>query len=328
MIKLIFLAASTWMYPGASPADSLRMEIVNGKKFVIHQVEQRETLYGLSRRYGASLVGILENNPSADAGLEVGQILRIPYGERTISQKSGGKVHVVSMKETLFSISRLYQITVDEIKQWNNLADNSISVGQELIIQKPENGSITPSVLPDVKVEDGYHRVAAGETLFSLSREYSVSVSELKEWNQLTAPDLQVGQVIRVAKSGTRPDVNIPTQKPTDATAQSTPAIRESAIQISENVAGSNEVRETGLAELIEGTDGNRKYLALHRTAPTGTILKVRNELNNREVFVRVVGPLPPTGVNERLIIKISKSAFDRLGAIDAKFRAEVTYYR
>jgi hypothetical protein len=101
-----------------------------------------------------------------------------------------------------------------------------------------------------------------------------------------------------------------------------------SPVQISESVLGTDEVHELGLAELIEGTEGNRKYLALHRTAKTGSILKVRNELNNREVFVRVAGPLPNTGVNDKLVIKISKSAFDRLGGVDQKFRVEVTYYK
>ena len=90
----------------------------------------------------------------------------------------------------------------------------------------------------------------------------------------------------------------------------------------------SDEVIEAGLAELIEGTEGNRKYLAMHRTAPVGTILKVRNEMNNREVFVRVMGKLPDTAVNDKLIIKLSRSAYDRLGAIDPRFRVELTYYK
>lgn len=90
----------------------------------------------------------------------------------------------------------------------------------------------------------------------------------------------------------------------------------------------SDEVVESGLAELIEGTEGNRKYLAMHRTAPIGTILKVRNEMNNREVFVRVMGKLPDTAVNDKLIIKLSRSAYDRLGAIDPRFRVELTYYK
>jgi rare lipoprotein A (peptidoglycan hydrolase) len=69
--------------------------------------------------------------------------------------------------------------------------------------------------------------------------------------------------------------------------------VKEQTIRISESVKNSDEISQNGLAELIEGTEGNRKYLALHRTAPVGTILKVRNEMNNREVFVRVMGKLP-----------------------------------
>ncbi|HET6539418.1 MAG TPA: peptidoglycan-binding protein, partial [Chryseolinea sp.] len=103
---------------------------------------------------------------------------------------------------------------------------------------------------------------------------------------------------------------------------------KEQTIRISESVKNSDEILQTGLAELIEGTSGNRKYLALHRNAPVGTIMKVRNEMNNREVFVRVMGKLPETALNDKLVIKISKSAYDRLGAIDPRFRVEVTYYK
>jgi hypothetical protein len=50
--------------------------------------------------------------------------------------------------------------------------------------------------------------------------------------------------------------------------------------------------------------------------------------MNNREVFVRVMGKLPDTALTDKLIIRISKSAYDRLGAIDQRFRVEVTYYK
>ena len=55
--------------------------------------------------------------------------------------------------------------------------------------------------------------------------------------------------------------------------------------------------------------------------------MKVRNEANNREVFVRVMGILPD-GSDSKTVIKISKSAFDRLGALEVKFTVEVTYYK
>jgi hypothetical protein len=48
--------------------------------------------------------------------------------------------------------------------------------------------------------------------------------------------------------------------------------------------------------------------------------------MNNREVFVRVMGKLQDTALTDKIIIRISKSAYDRLGAIDPRFRVEVTY--
>lgn len=326
MIKVVFLAAHLW-FPNSSVsiADSLRRETIEGKEFIIHQVDEQETLYGISRRYGVTVAQVLEFNREADAGLDVGQILKVPYVPYVPSTKQSSGVHIVGAGETLFSISRLYNISVDELKSINNLKENSISVGQQLnvsrgamVVTRPQSNAITMV---------GYHQVEAKQTLFSISREYGVTVQQLKEWNNLTSSELNIGQLLRVADPVQQTPI-VETRETPIVTKETPPTIQESTVKISENIAGTDEVRESGLAELIEGTEGNRKYLALHRTAKVGTILKVRNELNNREVFVRVVGPIPSTGVNTGILIKISKSAFDRLGAIDAKFRAEVTYYK
>ncbi|MCZ6899056.1 MAG: muramidase-2 precursor, partial [Bacteroidetes bacterium] len=69
-----------------------------------------------------------------------------------------------------------------------------------------------------------------------------------------------------------------------------------------------------------------RKYLALHRTAPVGTIIQIKNEMNDMRVFVRVVGKFPDTGNNEKLLIKISKAAYQRLGVIDSRFPVVLSY--
>lgn len=274
---------------------------------------------------------IMEYNKEADAGLEVGQILKVPYvpGNYKVVQKSKD-YHTVGPGETLFSISRLYGLTVDEIKSQNQITDNAISVGQQLKVKKTTTAVVENQPPQNTPLMEGYHRVLPKETLFSISRDYGVTVQQLKEWNNMVGSNLDIGQVIRVANadlSTTKESIQDTTQK---VVTQPTPPVgfNETVVKISENVAGTDEVKESGLAELIDGTEGNRKYLALHRNAKPGTILKVRNELNNREVFVRVVGPLPATGVNSNIIIKISKSAFDRLGGVDAKFRAEVTYYK
>lgn len=340
MIKVIFLTLVSWTHP-AAPMDSLRMETINGKQFIIHQIDPKETLYGISRRYGVAITAILEQNPTADGGLAVGQTLKIPYVPKAKTQSgNGNRIHKVAPKETLFSISKLYDVSVDDIKAWNYLKDNSLSTGQELIIKK--GTMLTETKLPETKSLTGVHTVASKETMYSIARQYGITVQELKEWNGITGDELKLGQTLFVAQpmygkpTEVKQEIKVTETKPeTKETVtvikpeiKTQPEVKETTIRISEKVTGSDEVKQGGLAELIEGTDGNRKYLALHRTAKVGTILKVRNELNNREVFVRVAGELPNTGINNNVIIKISKSAYDRLGAIDPKFRVEVTYYK
>jgi LysM repeat protein len=367
MINVLIFSSVLFFNAHQVPQDSIGTETVNGKVFIIHSVGEKETLYAISRRYGTSVDNILQYNPTADAGLEIGQILKIPYVPKKTARTTGGTTHTVAAKETMFSISKMYGVTVDEIKQWNNLSDNTLSIGQQLTIKK--GGSTSSSsgtqaatattVVGVASAKKGVHTVAAKETMYSISRQYGVSVQQLQEWNNMTGTELSIGQELLVAAptgeatkqntstaqnttpAQTSPSVPASTapvvvaaepKKETTAQSQSSPnpkqESKEQTIRISESVKNSDEVLQNGLAELIEGTSGNRKYLALHRSAPVGTIMKVRNEMNNREVFVRVMGKLPETALNDKLVIKISKSAYDRLGAIDPRFRVEVTYYK
>jgi len=334
--------------------DSIGTETVNGKVFVIHSVGEKETLYAISRRYGTTVENILQYNPTADAGLEIGQILKVPYTPRKVVAQGRGTVHTVAAKETMFSISKMYGVTVDELKQWNNLTDNALSIGQQIVVKKggspgaPSNTQTTPT--PSVS-KNGLHTVTSKETMFSISRQYGITVQQLKDWNKLEGNEISIGQELIVTAGAVKPtdpvvQNNAPVQnvppvvqnapvvteeKKEPQPVQTTPAkpeAKEQTIRISESVKNSDEILQTGLAELIEGTSGNRKYLALHRTAPIGTIMKVKNEMNNREVFVRVMGKLPETALTDKLVIKVSKSAYDRLGAIDPRFRVEVTYYK
>jgi LysM repeat protein len=334
MINELILAGVSFFHPHILQ-DSTGTETINGKVFVIHQVGEKETLYGISRRYGTTVDAILQYNPTADAGLEIGQILKVPYVPKS-PQKSpaGGTIHVVAAKETMFSISQAYDVSIEEIKQWNSLADNSLSIGQELVIRKSGSRTVAPTATTSSK---GFHIVATKETMFSIAKQYGVTIQQIKDWNKLEGNEISIGQELRVAppqnepvKTVVGPVVAASEAKKEVVTPTTTPRteVKEQTIRISEGVKNTDEISQNGIAELIEGTEGNRKYLALHRTAPVGTILKVRNEMNNREVFVRVMGKLPDTALTDKLVIKISKSAYDRLGAIDQRFRVEVTYYK
>ncbi len=339
MIHELILAGASFFQP-QTPVDSIGIETINGKIFVLHKVGEKETLYGISKRYGTTVDIILGYNPTADGGLEIGQILKVPYTPRPKSQPTtgGGFIHVVSAKEGMYSIAKAYNVSIDDIKQWNSLSSTELSIGQELVIKKRNtvtgsSAAQTVTTSPVVSNQKGIHTIAAKETLFSITQKYGITIQQLKDWNHLVSNELSIGQVLVVVQpeqsAATQPKEIEPTKSVN--TPQPAPPVKENpvtTIRISESVKNADELVENGVAELIEGTDGNRKYLALHRTAPVGTILKVRNEMNNREVFVRVMGKLPDTALTEKTIIRISKSAYDRLGAMDPRFRVEVTYYK
>jgi len=191
-----------------------------------------------------------------------------------------------------------------------------------LIIYKKKSSDFIKVMEPQ-KSARGVHTVTEKETLYSISKMYGASIQQLKTWNNLTTDEVRPGQLLVVIQPmyGSQEKVQQPEVK--HPVAITSPATQD--IKISESVIGSDEIHEKGAAELIEGTDGNRKYLAQHKAAKVGTIMKVRNEANNREVFVRIVGPLNAEG---NTVIKVSKSAFDRLGATDPKFNVELIYYK
>lgn len=365
-----------------TPMDSIGIEKVGNKTFIIHQVDQGETLFGISRRYQTAINDIIQNNEDLQAGLKIGQKIRIPYISKA-ALPEGFSLHKVAPGETLFSISKLYGVTVNEVMEWNKLQGNDLSVGQALTIKKAppapkpvvqetvpvaietpkENNPVitNPTVtapnkqkeevsVPKVTASEPLtttasssatigmtlpgdwisHTVSQGETLFSIAQKYNANVEDLIAWNTLSSNNLTIGQKIKVGREAADP-AQVP------VVTSSVPVIinndrSEGQLTTPRYEVGSGEstayknIKESGLAEVIEGTGNHKKYLVLHRTAPVGTIMRVRNEENDITVFARVVGKLPETGDNNRLIIKVSKAAYDQLRAVNSRFRVEISY--
>lgn len=118
-------------------------------------------------------------------------------------------IYVVAPGDTLYSLSKKYNMTVDELANLNNLsAPYQLSVGQKiktelvpvqtktdrLVIRKP-----TVAAREEVRVAVQEIKIVPGDTLYSLSRKYSVPVNDLAVMNNIKPPfNLSVGQVIRV----------------------------------------------------------------------------------------------------------------------------------
>ena len=250
-----------------------------------------------------------------------------------------GKVVVhykVDEKETLFSIAKQYESTMYDIIQLNPGADQGLRYGQ--ILKVPYNKTFTPkserviASTAEIPV-NRVHKVGASETIFSISRKYGVNVADIRRWNNLKSDNIGIGQSIVVAAppselvADSRPKPTVSQQSPVASPMPQEEAFTYEIGRVPVNETGKNmRVSEKGIAEVITGTGESAKFLALHKSAPVGTIIQVSNPMNKISIFVRVIGKLPPTGENDKIVIKLSQSAYARLNAIDKKFLVELSY--
>jgi len=132
-----------------------------------------------------------------------------PTPTKTAEQKNNNSVetnqpkyHVVQVKETLFSLSKLYNVSIANLKEWNKLTSDALSVGQKLIVGYESNTDniVQPNVnAPDLPTQNEvFHTVKSGETLFSISKMYGITVDEIRKLNNLVDNNIKLGQKLRI----------------------------------------------------------------------------------------------------------------------------------
>lgn len=333
---------TTYASHAIAPTDSVGLERNLGELFVLHQVGEGETLFAIAQRYRIPMNDLRGFNDRTNTEkLNIGDTLRIPLFPELAT---GKKVrHRVEEGQTLFAIARKYEVPVNDIRTWNALGGQSIAIGQDLIVYLEAPVSENEASVPDA---DRYelHTVREGETLYAIARVYNVPVDELRKRNQLEGEGIRFGQTLIIREReltavtpvvpavATTPPPTPPARPRRMSRSQALEAERQRFENIKKEERKTLEaietVSETGFASVIEGGTNTRKYLALHRSAPVGTVLRVRNEMNNMSVFVRVVGKLPNTGVNDKVTIRLTQAAYDKLGGINERFPVEISYLK
>lgn len=174
--------------------------ILEGKIYYLHIVKEGETLIALSKAYNVPEKIIALENPDVFAGLRSGMTLKIPAEPVNLSQEMESDeyiFHVIREGETLYSLSRRYNVDLDEIKKHNPEVEYSeLQINQLIKIPKVKQ----PAMEQEPRDENFYyHLVKQGETLFSLSRLYQVSVEDIKVLNpKLQSESLKYDEYIKI----------------------------------------------------------------------------------------------------------------------------------
>lgn len=362
------------------PADSVGVERKDGKRFVLHRVDQGQTLYAVARRYNSTVDAIKAANPDlSDNNLRYDQLLRVPVATVSLSRREEREAEKALKKE-----EKEKQKAAKEAEQTEAAEPATVAKTESKPKGKVDKAADKTVARTASVANNGIHVVESGQTLYSLAVRYSVTMADIRRWNDLGADGIQVGQSLIVsekafdAKKGddgaatastakTRPTATKTTEpepvkleakpiitpeplptpgtkpkpkpteakpvepKPTEKPAEPKSTEPKATAPRSDNepvanVRKANVKSEIGFADLIEGNDASTKYLALHRSAPVGTLVQVRNDITNQSLYVKVIGKLPDTGINNQVLIRLSGRAFEKLSPNGQRFRAEVSY--
>ncbi len=219
--------------------------------------------------------------------------------------------HVVTEKQTLYAVSKMFNVTVDEIKSWNHLADNNIKVGSVLLIlsNSPANNTNLNNSFPPInntsKVEEP-----------TVSKEIKKVIPE-------------VVKPVEESRNST-PVLPEPVKENNPAYASMSVQGQLEEAYIQDKNKGKSLMTARGTITWIntENAKMSDSYFALHKTAPIGSIVRVTNLVNKRVVFVKVIGKLPETSDNLNIALKLSTAAKKALLLNGDKAYVDIEFYQ
>lgn len=173
-----------------------------------YEVQQGETLYAISRKLGISVDEMIKNNPTSKEGVAAGQQLTYFASKKYVSstaqvvkndvvaKKEIANSHTIQAEETKYSVSKKYGISIPELEELNPHIKNVFEIGMQIRLN-------SNTVLPKATVAQTpqefttkktmFYAVQQGETLFSISRKFGISVDEITKKNPTVANGLTVG---------------------------------------------------------------------------------------------------------------------------------------
>ena len=175
-----------------------------------YTVQSGDSLWSIANRFGVTVQQLRDANNLTSDILSIGQVLTIPgvSGDEDIGDNNGAVFYyTVERGDSLWSIARRFGVTVQEIRDANDLVSDTLSIGQQLII---------PSLSADEDLEDNEgsetvpttYTVQSGDSLWSIANKFGVTVNDLKAANSLTSNLLSIGQVLIIPSSSTNNPTN------------------------------------------------------------------------------------------------------------------------
>lgn len=158
-------------------------------------VKAGDSLWKIANNLGISVDELKNYNNLTSNLLSIGQVLKIPNSVQD-DANTDFENYVVQPGDSLWKIANQFNISVDELKTYNNLTSNLLNIGQVLKIPSAIDDS------NDVVNDTSTYVVKSGDSLWNIAKRYGISVDELKSYNNLTSNLLSIGQVLKIPGMG------------------------------------------------------------------------------------------------------------------------------
>lgn len=142
-------------------------------------VKSGDTLYAIAKKFNTSVDNLKSINNTVTDSLAIGQIIKVPTQE----SESTENIYIVKKGDSLYSIAKSYNVSVDELKNKNKLKSNTLSIGQKLVIPNVNSSQ-----------ENEVYTVKKGDSLYSIANRYKTTVDAIMKLNNLSTTALSIGQ--------------------------------------------------------------------------------------------------------------------------------------
>ena len=162
---------------------------------ISYVVKRGDSLYSIARQYGVNVNDLMKVNNLTSDLLSIGQIINIPSSTTIVTPSEDDIIneentYIIQRGDTLWSISRKFGVSVDDIKNANNLTNEILTIGSTIIVP---TGTNTNNII--------VYKVKRGDSLWALAREYNTTIDDIKKLNNLTSNILTIDSELQIKKN-------------------------------------------------------------------------------------------------------------------------------
>ncbi|WP_136667167.1 LysM peptidoglycan-binding domain-containing protein [Flavobacterium sp. H122] len=161
-----------------------------------HTVQQGESLFVIAKKYRLYVSDLKKWNNIENGVVKEGDVLKLKETKQEVV--ASVETYTVKKGDNIGGIAKVNNVSIEDIKKWNDLSSNNIKVGEKLKIEKQGNAVAEVSKKKPVYEDQRLYIVQKGDSLFKISVKHNTTVAELKKKNNIKEDDLQPGMKLKI----------------------------------------------------------------------------------------------------------------------------------